>query len=169
CQQVQEEADIVQAVNFNCPGQVVIAGKASAVDKAVEKLKEAGAKRAVVLPVSAPFHSKLMEPAAEKLAQELDKIAINDAQIPVVANINAGIMTNADEIRKALVKQAASPVLWENTIAEIINFGAEVFVEVGPGKVLTGFTKKIAKDVTLLNIEDVASLEKNLDYFKEVS
>ncbi len=168
CQQVEVEFGAVQAVNFNCPGQIVIAGKTQAVDKANELLKAAGAKRAISLPVSAPFHSTLMQPAAEKLEAELAQVSIKDAQAPVVVNVNGQIVTQGGEMRKMLVKQAASPVLWEDCIAQIVDYGATAFVEVGPGKVLTGFTKKIAKEMTTLNIEDVASYEKVLDYFQEV-
>jgi [acyl-carrier-protein] S-malonyltransferase len=168
CQKVQAEFGAVQAVNFNCPGQIVIAGKTLAVEKAAEMLKVAGAKRAVILPVSAPFHSTLMKPAAEKLAIELSKITINDASIPVVANINGQIITNSKEIEISLVKQADSPVEWEDCVAEIVKFGAATFIEVGPGKVLSSFTKKIAKEIDNLNVEDSSSLEKTLDYFKEV-
>ncbi len=168
CAKAQEEYGPVQAVNFNCPGQVVIAGKTAAVEKAVEILKAAGAKRAVMLPVSAPFHSTLMKPAAEKLAGELEKITVKDALIPAVANVNGQIVTQSDAIRTSLVEQAASPVQWEDCIAQMVRFGVETFVEVGPGKVLSGFTKKIAKDLNNLNVEDLISLEKTLDYFKEV-
>ncbi len=168
CQKAQAEFGEVQAVNFNCPGQIVIAGKTLAVEKAAELLKAAGAKRAVLLPVSAPFHSTLMKPAAEKLAIELSKIAIHDATVPVVANINGQIITKKQEIEISLVKQADSPVEWEDCIAEIVKFGATSFVEVGPGKVLSSFTKKIAKEIDNLNVEDSNSLEKTLDYFKEV-
>lgn len=159
---------VVQAVNFNCPGQIVIAGAVKAVEKAVEMLKEAGAKRAIMLPVSAPFHCTMMKPAADKLARELAKLPFNDAKIPVVANINAEIMTDKDVIKAALVEQAASPVLWEDCLKRMIREGIREFVEVGPGKVLSGFTKKIEKDAVMLNVEDLASLEKTLDYFKEV-
>lgn len=168
CEKAQDEFGAVQAVNFNCPGQVVIAGKVQAVEKAVEMLKAAGAKRAVMLPVSAPFHSTLMEPAAAQLAVELENIAVHDAVIPVVANVDGKIVTNGSTIKKLLVEQAASPVKWEDCVAEMTNYGADLFVEVGPGKVLSGFTKKIAKEVQSLNVEDHASLEKTLDYFKEV-
>ncbi len=168
CQKAQTELGAVQAVNFNCPGQIVIAGKTRAVEKAAEMLKIAGAKRAVMLPVSAPFHSTLMKPAAEKLAIELSKITINDAEIPVVANINGQIITNSKDIEISLVKQADSPVEWEDCVAEIVKFGATTFVEVGPGKVLSTFTKKIAREIDSLNVEDSSSLEKTLDYFKEV-
>lgn len=168
CQQVEAETGSVQAVNFNCPGQIVIAGKVAAVERAAELLKGRGAKRAVMLPVSAPFHSTLMQPAAEKLAAELDKITVQDAKIPLVANVNGEIVTAGGQIKKLLVEQAASPVKWEDCVARMVAFGAGEFVEVGPGKVLTGFTKKIAKEVNNNNIEDSASLEKTLDYFKEV-
>ena len=134
----------------------------------IQKMKEAGAKRAVMLPVSAPFHSRLMEPAALRLKEELDKIQVSDAQIPVVANVTGKILTNANEIKESLVTQAANPVLWEDCVAEMINFGVTRFVEVGPGKVLTGFTKKINTDMELANVEDIASLEKTLEFLKGV-
>jgi [acyl-carrier-protein] S-malonyltransferase len=168
CRQTEEKVGPVQAVNFNCPGQVVIAGATAAVDAAGEALKQAGAKRVVPLPVSAPFHSTLLKPAAEKLALELDKITIADAAIPVVANVDGRILTKGADIKASLVRQAASPVLWEDCVAAIAAFGADTFVEVGPGKVLTGFMKKIAKDAVTLNVEDDTSLQKTLDYFKEV-
>ncbi|MGI6092984.1 MAG: ACP S-malonyltransferase [Veillonellaceae bacterium] len=168
CKQVEVEHGPVQAVNFNCPGQVVIAGTADAVEKAAAALKNAGAKRAVMLPVSAPFHSTLMRPASVKLAAELDKVIVNDANIPVVANLTGKIITLGSAIKPSLVDQAANAVRWEDCVAEIVSYGAEVFVEVGPGKVLTGFTKKIAKEVLTLNVEGIDSLEKTLDYFKEV-
>ena len=168
CQQVNDEVGSVQAVNFNCPGQIVIAGETAAVEKAAELMKAAGAKRAVMLPVSAPFHSHLMEPAADKLKVELDKVTLSDAQIPVVANVNGQILTDASAIKESLVKQAASPVLWEDCVATMVNFGAQAFVEVGPGKVLTGFTKKINKEMQLANVEDVASLAKTLEFLEGV-
>lgn len=167
CQKVSAQSP-VQAVNFNCPGQIVIAGATKGVELAVEELKAAGAKKAVILPVSAPFHSTLMKPAAEKLAVELDKVTISDAQIPVVANVNAKILTKADDIKASLVAQAASPVLWEDCVASMKEFGADVLLEAGPGKTLCGFNRRIDKTIKSLNVEDVASLEKSLDYFREV-
>ena len=167
CQQVSAESP-VQAVNFNCPGQIVIAGATKGVELAVEELKAAGAKKAVILPVSAPFHSTLMKPAAEKLAVELDKVTISDAKIPVVANVSAEILTKAEDIKASLVAQAASPVLWEDCVSRMKEFGADVLLEAGPGKTLCGFNRRIDKTITSLNVEDVASLEKSLDYFKEV-
>ena len=167
CQQVSSESP-VQAVNFNCPGQIVIAGATKGVELAVEELKAAGARKAVILPVSAPFHSTLMKPAAEKLAVELDKVTISDAKIPVVANVSAEILTEADDIKASLVAQAASPVLWEDCVARMKAFGADTLLEAGPGKTLCGFNRRIDKTIKSLNVEDVASLEKALDYFKEV-
>lgn len=167
CQSVSAESP-VQAVNFNCPGQIVIAGATRGVELAVEELKAAGAKKAVILPVSAPFHSTLMKPAAEKLAVELDKITLSDARIPVVANVNAQVLTKAEDIKASLVAQAASPVLWEDCVAKMKEFGADVLLEAGPGKTLCGFNRRIDKSIKSLNVEDVESLEKSLDYFKEV-
>ena len=158
CAEVNDTVGSVQAVNFNCPGQIVIAGATKAVEVAAEKMKEAGAKRAVMLPVSAPFHSRLMEPAAKRLQEELNKIEVKNAQIPVVANITGEILTDGATIKAALVKQAAAPVLWEDCVATMVDFGVTRFVEVGPGKVLTGFTKKINKAMELANVEDESSL-----------
>lgn len=168
CAQVELEHGAVQAVNFNCPGQIVIAGKAVAVEKAAAALKAAGAKRAIMLPVSAPFHSTLLQPAAEKLAIELEKIAFHEPVIPVVANVTGRASKSKDGIKQLLVTQAANPVLWEDCVDTMAKFGASVSVEVGPGKVLTGFTKKIAPEIATLNVEDMESLQKTLDYFKEV-
>lgn len=168
CQAVEAEGgEAVQAVNFNCPGQVVIAGAVNAVNKAVEALKAAGAKRAVLLPVSAPFHSSLMKPASERLAEVLAPIEIKDITIPVVANVTAKEVTSGAEIKELLIKQAAMPVLWETSVRNMVADGVDTFVEVGPGKVLTGFTKKIAKGLPALNIEDPASLEKVLAHFEK--
>lgn len=163
CRSVEAElGEAVQAVNFNCPGQVVIAGAVNPVNKAIEALKAAGAKRAVLLPVSAPFHSTLMQPAAERLAEVLAPIEIKDIAVPVVANVTAKEVTSGAEIKELLIKQAAMPVLWETSVRHMVEGGVDTFVEVGPGKVLTGFTKKIAKGMAALNVEDPASLEKTL-------
>lgn len=169
CTQVsQETGKPVQAVNFNCPGQVVIAGSTEAVQKAADAMKEAGAKRAILLPVSAPFHSTLMQPAADRLAAELKKVTFSDAKIPVYANVTAKPETKASEIEALLVKQAASPVLWEHTVENMIADGVTDFIEVGPGKVLTGFVKKINREFTGQNVEDQVSLEKTIAYLQEV-
>lgn len=169
CRKVEAECgEAVQAVNFNCPGQVVIAGAAGAVAKAIDALKEAGARRAVSLPVSAPFHSTLMRPAAARLKEVLDEVEFHDANFPVVANVTAKPVTKAEEIRSLLVQQAASPVKWEMSMRYMLDEGFDTFVEVGPGKVLTGFTRKIDRTANALNVEDMDSLEKTLAYFKEV-
>ena len=160
CAEVSTEDRPVQAVNFNCPGQVVIAGATAAVEKACEALKEAGARRAIMLKVSAPFHSTLMEPAALRLKEVLDKIDIHDTAIPVVANVNAKEETKADEIRKNLVDQAAHPVHWEESIRNMVAGGVDMTVEAGPGTVLTGFMKKIARSVPCHHAEDVATIDE---------
>ena len=155
-------------MNFNCPGQVVIAGATVGVEKAAEALRAAGAAKCVMLPVSAPFHSTLMAPAAKKLAAELDRVEIVDASIPVVANVTGELETNAADIKQNLVIQADHPVKWEDCVAAMKAFGADTYVEAGPGKTLCGFNKRIDRSLKNLNVENIASLEKTLDYFKEV-
>ncbi|WP_101913106.1 ACP S-malonyltransferase [Megasphaera vaginalis (ex Bordigoni et al. 2020)] len=168
CHTVSLQGGAVQAVNFNCPGQTVIAGAAKAVETAAAELKKAGAKRAVMLSVSAPFHSTLMEPAARRLAEVLEEITINDAEIPVVANVNGRVETAAAEIKQNLVAQAASPVLWIDCTRTMRQCGADVFVEAGPGKTLCGFNKKIDKSIHSENVEDIPSLQKTLEFFQGV-
>ena len=168
CAKATKAAGDVQAVNFNCPGQTVIAGTTKGVEAAVEIMKEAGAKKAVILPVSAPFHSTLMKPAAEKLAAELDKITIRDAKIPVVSNFTGKLETAADEIKANLVAQADHPVKWIDCVLTMKEFGADTFVEAGPGKTLCGFNRRIDKSLASMNVENVESLQKTLDYFQEV-
>lgn len=168
CEKAMKEAGEVQPVNFNCPGQTVIAGTTHGVEKAVEELKAAGAKKAVVLPVSAPFHSTLMKPAAEKLAAELDKVAIHDAAFPVVSNFTGELETKAEEIKANLVAQADHPVRWIACVKTMQAFGADTFVEAGPGKTLCGFNRRIDRSIKSLNVENLESLQKTLDYLKEV-
>ena len=158
----------MQAVNFNCPGQTVIAGTTAGVEAAVETLKAAGAKKAVILPVSAPFHSTLMKPAAVKLAAELDKVDIRDAKIPVVSNYTGKLEESAADIKANLVAQADHPVKWIDCVKTMQEFGADTFVEAGPGKTLCGFNRRIDKSLTSMNVENIESLQKTLDYFKEV-
>ena len=161
-----EISDAVQAVNFNCPGQTVIAGTVKGVDSAVEKLKAAGAKKAVVLPVSAPFHSTLMKPAAEKLSAELDKTEIKNAAYPIAANFNGKIETAAAEIKSNLVAQADHPVKWIDCVKSMQEFGADIFVECGPGKTLCGFNRRIDKQIKSLNVENIDSLKTCIDALK---
>lgn len=168
CAEVTAQGGVVQAVNFNCPGQIVIAGSTKAVETAADAMKAAGAKRAIMLHVSAPFHSTLMEPAAKRLAEVLDSIPIADAAIPVVANVNGEIERSANDIKASLVKQAASPVLWVACTKTMQAFGAEAFVEVGPGKTLCGFNRKIDRKIHSENVEDISSLKKTLEFFQGV-
>lgn len=168
CAKASKEAGEVQAVNFNCPGQTVIAGTTKGVEAAVETLKAAGAKKAVILPVSAPFHSTLMKPAAEKLAAELDKVEIRDAKIPVVSNFTGKLETKADEIKANLVAQADNPVKWIDCVNTMKEFGTDTFVEAGPGKTLCGFNRRIDRSLKSVNVENLETLQKTLDYFKEV-
>ncbi len=170
CQETEASSGLaVQAVNFNCPGQVVIAGVCAAVDAAVVALKAAGAKRAVVLPVSAPFHSTLMQPAADRLKEVLAPIEVADARFPVFANVTARPVKRGAEIKELLIQQAARPVLWEESVRHMQEAGADIFAEVGPGRVLSGFTRKIAKGAQALNVEDSASLAKTLAVLKEAA
>ena len=157
----------VQAVNFNCPGQTVIAGTVGGVEKAVDLLKEKGATKAVILPVSAPFHSTLMEPAAKKLASELDKVTLRDAAFPVVSNYTGALQQSAAEIKENLIKQADHPVRWIDCVNTMRAFGASTYLECGPGKTLAGFNKRIDKTLVTMNVEDVSSLQKTLDTLKK--
>jgi [acyl-carrier-protein] S-malonyltransferase len=138
---------VVSAANLNSPGQIVISGKKQAVEEAAKLCQEAGAKRVIPLQVSAPFHCSLMQPAADKLKLELEKIEIKDAQIPVVANATADYATKGSDIRNLLILQVTKSVLWEDSIRKMIGDGISSFVEVGPGKVLSGLIKKINRDV----------------------
>ena len=160
-------AGAVQAVNFNCPGQTVIAGTAKGVETAVQHLQKKGAKKAVILPVSAPFHSTLMEPAAKKLAAELDKVVLHDAAFPVVSNYTGGLQQTAAEIKENLVAQADHPVRWIACVNTMRDFGADTYVECGPGKTLAGFNKRIDKGLKSLNVENIESLQKTLDTLKK--
>ncbi|WP_010252056.1 ACP S-malonyltransferase [Acetivibrio cellulolyticus] len=153
---------IVGPANFNCPGQVVIAGEVKAVERAAELAKEAGAKRAMMLPVSAPFHCSMLKPAGEKLSAELDKIMFNDMKIPVVTNVTAEYILDKSVVKDLLVSQVSSPVLFEESIRKMIDDGVDTFVEIGPGKTLIGFVKKINKDVKTLNVDDLESLNTTL-------
>jgi [acyl-carrier-protein] S-malonyltransferase len=159
CQQASE-GDVLSPVNFNAPGQVVIAGSKAAVDRAVEQSKAAGAKRAIPLPVSVPSHCALMAPAAEKMRARLSEITINAPTIPVIHNVHVQSESDADAIRDALVKQIESPVRWVETINKIASDGVLTLVESGPGKVLAGLNRRINKETTTLPVFDVASLQE---------
>lgn len=154
---------VCTGANFNCPGQIVVSGEVAAVEKCCELAKEMGAKRALMLPVSAPFHCELLTGAGEKLAKELENVEVSDMQIPVITNVTADYVKSKDDIKPLLIKQVSNSVLWEDTIRKMLSDGVDTFVEVGPGKALSGFIKKITKDAAVYNVEDMASLEKTLE------
>lgn len=164
---ISKEGFPVELANINCPGQIVISGSRKGVELASLKAKEQGAKRVLPLEVSGPFHSSLMKPAAEKLRKVLNEIHIKEAKVPVVANVSANIMTNPDEIKEKLIQQLYSPVLWEDSIKKMIELGADTFIEIGPGKVLTGLLRKIDRKVTGLAISDEESFHQTMDLLKE--
>lgn len=156
---VQAEGEVC-AANYNSPGQIVVSGEEAAVLRAAGLCKEAGAKRVIPLQVSAPFHCALMRPAQDQLAQELAKIEIKDAKIPVVANVTADYVTSASQIKELLIKQVTASVLWEDSIRLMIKDGVTEFVEVGPGKVLSGLIKKIDREVKTRTYEEVLNEAK---------
>ncbi len=166
-EEVASEGNPVQLANLNCPGQIVISGSRKGVELASVKAKEAGAKRVLPLEVSGPFHSSLMRPAAEKLEAVLNEMTINDANIPVIANVTADSMTNASEIKQKLIEQLYSPVLWEDSVNKMIELGVDTFIEIGPGKVLSGLVKKINKSVKTFSVSDEESLIATVEALKE--
>jgi [acyl-carrier-protein] S-malonyltransferase len=152
---------IVEPANYNCPGQLVIAGEVKAIEKAVEIAKEKGAKRSMVLQVSAPFHCSMLKPAGQKLSEKLKEIEFKEPNIPVIANVNGEYY--GKEITENLINQVSSPVRWQQTIEKFISDGFDTFIEIGPGKALTGFNKKISKDINSYNIEKLEDIEKLKD------
>lgn len=158
CQRASSKG-IVEAVNLNCPGQVVLAGENEALEEACSVAREMGAKRCVQLPVSAPFHSSLMRPAGGRLARELAGVKINDPRLPVVANVSASYVHTGEEIRQALVQQVSSPVRWQESIEKMIEDGFGVFFEIGPGRVLAGLNRKINRHCSVFNTDTKKELE----------
>jgi len=157
------EGEVAQAVNFNSPGQVVIAGNKDAIERAMVLAKDAGAKRALPLPVSVPSHCDLMKPAAEKLKIELEKVDVSMPSIPVIHNYNVALPSSTDGIKEALTAQLFQPVRWVETIQKMHNDGIQNVVEMGPGKVLMGLNKRIEKSMQAMAVFDTASLQKTLD------
>ena len=153
------EGDVVSPANFNSPGQIVIAGSVAAVTRAIEIAKSRGFRKAMLLPVSAPFHCALMKPAADRLAAVLDLINVNDMIYPVVSNVEATANSDKGRVRDLLVSQVCAPVLWEQSVIAMATLGVTKFIEIGPGKVLSGLVKRITKEVTIANVEDVATLK----------
>jgi [acyl-carrier-protein] S-malonyltransferase len=153
------QGEVLTPANFNCPGQIVIAGHAKAVERAMERVKQEG-KKAVPLPVSAPFHSPLMKPAGERLEKVLEGIPIQDLKIPVVTNVEADINRSKERVKELLVTQVWSPVRWEESMQKITGDGIDQILEIGPGKVLSGLMKRINPKVETKNIEDIQTLKK---------
>ena len=167
CQEVSATGEVVEVANFNCPGQIVISGTKQGVDEACIKAKEAGAKRVLPLVVSGPFHSSLMQEAASQLAQVVDDVMMQTPTIPVVSNVTSEILLKVDDIKHELVQQVTSSVQWEQNIEKLIAEGVTVFIECGPGKVLTGLVKKINRNVKTYCVYDEASLKEVVEASKE--
>lgn len=163
CAEISNGGHPVELANVNCPGQIVVSGSKEGVGQVVERVKEIGAKRAIPLEVSGPFHSSLMREAAERLSGKLDSVSFQDASVAVVANVTARPVQQSGEIKQLLVQQVYSPVLWSDSIAWLIEQGVDTFVELGPGSVLTGLIKKIDKTVALYNVKDLETLEKTIE------
>ncbi len=157
----------VGIANYNCPGQLVLTGEVAAVQKASALAKEAGAKMVVPLQVSGPFHSPLLEPAGKALAVELDRIAIKDPEIPVITNVEASPVSAAADVKRLLIQQVSHPVRWEDSIRYMLSCGVDIFLELGPGKTLTGFMKRIDRSSASYHIEDEATLKKALAGLEE--
>ena len=154
---------IVGPANYNSPGQIVIAGEKKAVEKAMELAKGAGAKKVIPLAVSVPSHCSMMRRAGQRLAQDLEKVNISDLRMPVVNNADAKFLRMASELRPSLVRQISSPLYWEDSIKNMASDGFDTFIEIGPGKVLSGLVRRIAKDAKVLNVEDQKSMSATLD------
>lgn len=167
CLEAARDGEICSPANLNSPGQIVIAGSAAAVERALPMLKERGAKRAIPLKVSAPFHCALMLPAQERLSADLDGIEFKDLSVPLVTNVDAAVIRTGAEARAALVRQVSSPVRWRESLELLSREGVRTFVEVGPGKVLSGLVRQTVPDARAANVEDAASLEATREVLRE--
>lgn len=154
---------LVEAANFNCPGQIVIGGEIKAVEEAARIAGSLGAKRVMDLPLSAPFHTSMLQPAALRLREELEREMLRAMKIPVISNVTADYIKNTEEVKSLLERQVMSSVLWEQSIRRMLADGVTTFVEVGPGKTLSGFLKRIDKDVLSCHVEDLQSLQATLE------
>jgi [acyl-carrier-protein] S-malonyltransferase len=164
--EIAQSAGVIGPANFNCPGQIVVAGETAAVDEAIRIATEKGAKRAVLLNVSAPFHCVMLEPAGEKLKKVLEGVEVHPMTIPVVANVTGKVIPSEDQVKDLLVQQVSKSVFWEDSIRAMMEAGVDTFVEIGPGKVLSGFVKKIDRGLRALNVENKQSLDKTLEALK---
>ena len=160
------QGEVCEPANINSPDQIVISGNTGAVQRAAEAAKAAGAKRAILLPVSAPFHCSLMKPAQDRLARDLAALRFHDPQVTVIANVDASAKSTGDAARQALVHQVTGAVRWAESMRKLIEAGVDNYVEVGPGKVLCGLMRQIDRGKTALNVEDEASLQKVSNHFK---
>lgn len=161
----QSTLGTVSIANYNCPGQIVITGEADAVKRAGDVLKEKGAKRVIPLNVSGPFHSQMLIGAGERLKKDLEKVQMNEFSVPYVANLTADYVTSPENVRELLEKQISSPVKWQQSVEKMLAEGVDTFVEIGPGKTLSSFVKKINKEVLVLNIDKYEDLAKCLEVF----
>lgn len=159
------QGEVCQAANINSPDQVVISGSKGAVERAAELCKQKGAKRAVILPVSAPFHCALMQPAQDRMAADLKALSFHPMKTPLVTNVDAAIVRDPEQARDALIRQVTGAVQWEKSMRALINAGVSQFVEVGPGKVLCGLMRQIDRSKSCVNVEDDASLQKTVNHF----
>lgn len=161
-----ETKGIVSVANYNCPGQTVITGEEDAVNRAAESLKEAGAKRCIPLKVSGPFHSKMLEDAGKKLAEELEKVEIQEIEVPYITNVTADYVTDKKQVKDLLERQISSSVRWQQSVERMVSDGVDTFIEIGPKKTLTSFLKKIAPEASGYNVETVADLEKIIEVLR---
>lgn len=161
-----ETKGIVSVANYNCPGQTVITGEEDAVNRAAESLKEAGAKRCIPLKVSGPFHSKMLEDAGKKLAEELEKVEIQEIEVPYITNVTADYVTDKKQVKDLLERQISSSVRWQQSVERMVSDGVDTFIEIGPKKTLTSFLKKIAPEASGYNVETIADLEKIIEVLR---
>jgi [acyl-carrier-protein] S-malonyltransferase len=168
CADISGQGNAVELANVNCPGQIVVSGSARGVQSVVERGKEAGAKRVIPLEVSGPFHSSLMRPAADRLAGVLAAVEMSSADIPVIANVTARPLQSAEDIRKLLVEQVYSPVLWEDSVAWLIEQGVDTFVEIGSGTVLAGLIKKIDRQARTISINSMETISAAAEQLKSI-
>ena len=163
------QGEVCQAANLNSPDQTVISGNKAAVERAAELAKKRGAKRAILLPVSAPFHCALMQPAQDRLAQDLSRLEFHNPEVPVMCNVDAALVSTGDASRDALIRQVTGAVQWVKSMRALIALGAENFVEVGPGKVLCGLMRQLDRSRSCVNVEDEASLQKTINHLSAAS
>ena len=167
CEEVSASGVVAQLANLNCPGQIVISGTKEGVEKAGALAKERGAKRAIPLTVSGPFHSSLMKPAAEKLASAIEEVEMKAPAIPVVSNVTSQLLEDVADIKKEMLDQVSSPVQWERNVRTLLDLGVDVFIECGPGKVLSGLVKKINRGATIYSVYDEETLTQVVEASKE--